>query len=102
MMKKLTLIVLPLLLTSCVTQRYALDNHAIDGEEYSAKGTVISVERDGDFVLETCGKLLFVDVSKGMKVELGDRVIVSGKIDNDDEDEAAELDAESIEAWPHK
>ncbi len=101
-MKKLTLLSLPLILAACATTPYALDVHATDGASYSAKGTVISVEQDGDFVLETQGKMLFVDVEKGTpSVELGDRLIVSGEIDNDDESEAPELDAKQIEEWSH-
>lgn len=62
------------------------------------QGTVLSVEQDGDFLLETSGRLAFVDVDEsGNKVEMGDRVSVSGKVDYDPQDhEAPELDATSI------
>jgi hypothetical protein len=64
-------------------------------------GTVLSVEEDGDFLLETNGRLLFVDVGDAdTKVELGDRVTVTGRTDNDeDEAEAPELDAETVTDW---
>lgn len=64
-------------------------------------GTVLSVEEDFDFLLETSGRLLFVDVGDtDTKVELGDRVTVTGRTDNDkDEAEAPELDAESVTDW---
>ena len=90
-----------LTISACAPNPYALTVHAVDGEAYSAKGTVISVERDGDFILETQGKLLFVDAKDGMEVELGDRVVVKGAIDNDDDSEAPELDAVSIQDWSH-
>ncbi len=100
-MKKLAFLSMSLLLAACTTNPYALSIHSTDGEAYSAKGTVISVEDDGDFVMETHGKTLFVDVKDGMSVELGDRVIVGGFIDNDDDTEAAELDADRISDWSH-
>ena len=90
-----------LALSACASHPYALSIHAVDGESYLAKGTVISVEADGDFVLETNRKMLFVDAKDGMEVELGDRIMVKGTIDNDDDSEAAELDAESIQDWSH-
>ena len=52
-------------------------------------------------LLETSGRLLLVDVGDtGAKVELGDRVTVTGRTDNDkDEAEAPELDAGSVTDW---
>jgi hypothetical protein len=80
---------------------YALPDRTPADQAMTFKGTVLSVEADGDFLLETRGRLLFVDVGDtGVEVELGDRVIVSGSTDSDlDEGEAPELDAESVTDW---
>ena len=93
----------PLLLTAACshTGMYALSDSTPADQAMTINGTVLSVEADGDFLLETSGRLLLVDVGDtGAKVELGDRVTVTGRTDNDkDEAEAPELDAESVTDW---
>ena len=93
----------PLLLTAACshTGMYALSDRTPADQAMTFNGTVLSVEADGDFLLETSGRLLLVDVGDtGAKVELGDRVTVTGRTDNDkDEAEAPELDAESVTDW---
>ncbi|MFZ4122357.1 MAG: hypothetical protein ACOYKM_11915 [Caulobacterales bacterium] len=93
----------PLLLTAACshTGMYALSDRTPSDQAMTFNGTELSVEADGDFLLETNGRLLFVDVGDtGAEVELGDRVTVSGRTDNDkDEAEAPELDAESVMDW---
>ena len=93
----------PLLLTAACshTGMYALSDSTPADQAMTFNGTVLSVEADGDFLLETSGRLLLVDVGDtGAKVELGDRVTVMGRTDNDmDEAEAPELDAESVTDW---
>lgn len=93
----------PLLLTAACshTGMYALSDRVPSDQSMTFRGTVLSVEADGDFLLETSGQLLLVDVGDtGAKIELGDRVIVAGRTDNDeDEVDAPELDAESVTAW---
>lgn len=83
------------------TGMYALSDRTPADQAMTFNGTVLSVEADGDFLLETSGRLLLVDVGDtGAKVELGDRVTVAGRTDNDkDEAEAPELDAESVTDW---
>lgn len=80
---------------------YVLGPDAPAGETRTYRGTVLSVEADGDFLLEVDGRLVFVDVGElEAEVELGDRVLVDGKIDNDRaEAESPELDATRIEPW---
>jgi hypothetical protein len=93
----------PLLLTAACshTGMYALSDSTPADQAMTFNGTVLSVEADGDFLLETSGRLLLVDVGDtGAKVELGDRVTVTGRTDNDkDEAEAPELDAGSVADW---
>ena len=93
----------PLLLTAACshTGMYALSDRTPADQAMTFNGTVLSVEADGDFLLETSGRLLLVDVGDtGAKVELGDRVTITGRTDNDkDEAEAPELDAESVTDW---
>ena len=93
----------PLLLTAACshTGMYALSDRTPADQAMTFNGTVLSVEADGDFLLETSGRLLLVDVGDtGAKVELGDRVTVTGRTDNDkDEAEAPELDAGSVTDW---
>ena len=93
----------PLLLTAACshTGMYALSDSTPADQAMTFNGTVLSVEADGDFLLETSGRLLLVDVGDtGAMVELGDRVTVTGRTDNDkDEAEAPELDAESVTDW---
>jgi hypothetical protein len=93
----------PLLLTAACshTGMYALSDSTPADQAMTINGTVLSVEADGDFLLETSGRLLLVDVGDtGAKVELGDRVTVTGRTDNDkDEAEAPELDAGSVADW---
>ena len=93
----------PLLLTAACshTGMYALSDSTPADQAMTINGTVLSVEADGDFLLETSGRLLLVDVGDtGAKVELGDRVTVTGRTDNDkDEAEAPELDAGSVTDW---
>jgi hypothetical protein len=93
----------PLLLTAACshTGMYALSDLTPSDQAMTFKGTVLSVEADGDFLLETSGRLLLVDVGEtGAKVELGDRVVVAGRTDIDEgEAEAPELDAESVTDW---
>ena len=93
----------PLLLTAACshTGMYALSDRTPADQAMTFNGTVLSVEADGDFLLETSGRLLLVDVGDtGAKVELGDRVTVTGGTDNDkDEAEAPELDAGSVADW---
>ena len=93
----------PLLLTAACshTGMYALSDSTPADQAMTFNGTVLSVEADGDFLLETSGRLLLVDVGDtGAKVELGDRVTVTGRTDNDkDEAEAPELDAGSVTDW---
>lgn len=97
------LLLAPLLLTAACshTGMYALSDSTPTNQAMTFKGTVLSVEADGDFLLETRGRLLLVDVGDtGAKVELGDRVTVTGRTDNDADDaEAPELDAESVTDW---
>lgn len=71
------------------------------GSKLCLHGTVLATEEDGDFLLETHGKLAFVDVGDLRdRVEIGDRVVVSGVVEDDgDEGEATELDAVRIQAW---
>ena len=93
----------PLLLTAACshTGMYALSDSTPADQAMTINGTVLSVEADGDFLLETSGRLLLVDVGDtGAMVELGDRVTVTGRTDNDkDEAEAPELDAGSVADW---
>jgi hypothetical protein len=93
----------PLLLTAACshTGMYALSDSTPADQAMTFNGTVLSVEADGDFLLETSGRLLLVDVGDtGAMVELGDRVTVTGRTDNDkDEAEAPELDAGSVTDW---
>jgi hypothetical protein len=93
----------PLLLAAACSHTgiYALSDFTPSDQAMTFKGTVLSVEADGDFLLETSGRLLLVDVGDtGAKVELGDRVVVAGRTDIDeDEAEAPELDAESVTDW---
>ena len=93
----------PLLLTAACSHTgvYALSDSTPADQAMTFNGTVLSVEADGDFLLETSGRLLLVDVGDtGAKVELGDRVTVTGRTDNDkDEAEAPELDAGSVADW---
>jgi len=93
----------PLLLTAACSHTgiYALSDRTPSDQAMTFTGTVLSVEADGDFVLETSGRLLLVDVGDtGAKVELGDRVIVAGRTDNDeDEADAPELDAQTVTDW---
>ena len=93
----------PLLLTAACshTGMYALSDRTPADQAMTFNSTVLSVEADGDFLLETSGRLLLVDVGDtGAKVELGDRVTITGRTDNDkDEAEAPELDAESVTDW---
>lgn len=93
----------PLLLTAACshTGMYALSDRTPADQAMTFNGTVLSVEADGDFLLETSGRLLLVDVGDtGAKVELGDRVTITGRTDNDkNEAEAPELDAESVTDW---
>ena len=93
----------PLLLTAACshTGMYALSDSTPADQAMTFNGTVLSVEADGDFLLETSGRLLLVDVGDtGAKVELGDRVTVTGRTDNDkDEAEAPELGAGSVADW---
>jgi hypothetical protein len=80
---------------------YVLPPDAPAGEVREFRGTVLSVEADGDFLLEVDGRLLFVDFGElTTSVEMGDRVRVQGSVDNDREDgEAPELDAARIDVW---
>lgn len=80
---------------------YVLKPDSPPGEKRQYRGTVLSVEADGDFLLEVERRLLFVDVGElQTRVEMGDRVLVHGEIDNDRaEGEAPELDAARIEPW---
>ncbi len=80
---------------------YVLSDNVRDGVAASYSGTVLSVEEDGDFIMDVNGRLLFVDYeAENHDIELGDRITVSGVIDNDaDEAEAPELDAETIVDW---
>lgn len=93
----------PLLLTAACshTGMYALSDRTPADQAMTLNGTVLSVEADGDFLMETSGRLSFFDVGEtGAKVELGERVTVSGRTDNDkDEAEAPELDAETVTDW---
>jgi len=93
----------PLLLVAACshTGMYALSDRTPADQAMTFKGTVLSVEADGDFLMETSGRLLLVDVGEtGAKVERGDRVTVVGRTDNDkDEAEAPELDAETVTDW---
>jgi hypothetical protein len=93
----------PLLFTAACSHTgiYALSDRTPVDKAMTFNGTVLSVEADGDFLLETSGRLLFVDVGDtDTKVDLGDRVTVTGRTDNDkDEAEAPELDAESVTDW---
>ncbi|OZB15138.1 MAG: hypothetical protein B7X53_12180 [Hyphomonas sp. 34-62-18] len=93
----------PLLVTAACTHTgfYALSDSTPSDRAMTFNGTVLSVEADGDFLLETSGRLLLVDVGDtDVKVELGDRVTVTGRTDNDnDEADAPELDAESVTDW---
>lgn len=97
------ILLVPLLLTAACSHTgiYALSDFTPSDLAMTFKGTVLSVEADGDFLLETSGRLLLVDVGDtGAKVELGDRVVVAGRTDIDeDEAEAPELDAESVTDW---
>jgi len=91
---------LPCLLLVAGCTGYVLPHDATPGEKAEYRGTVISVEADKDFVMEVSGQLLFVDNDAHYEVELGDRLIVYGHIDNDrDEGEAPELDAERVRPW---
>lgn len=102
-MKHLFVISLCFLVSGC--SPYLLADSAADGDTLTAKGTVLSIESDGDFVMESSGKFLFVDADdiKNAELELGDRVIVTGEIDIDEDDtEAPELDAKSITDWHRK
>ena len=88
--------------TACApSSLYVLGPDAPAGEARDYRGTVLSVEADGDFLLEVEGRLLFVDLGEQKtRVEMGDRVRVHGQIDNDRaEGEAPELDAARIEVW---
>ena len=93
----------PLLLTAACshTGMYALSDRTPADQAMTFNGTVLSVEADGDFLLESSGRLLLVDVGDtGVMVELGDRVTVTGRTDNDkNEAEAPELDADSVTDW---
>jgi hypothetical protein len=103
-MRNLTSLTALLLLTSACMPHgpYVLGPDAKEGEERTYQGTVLSVEKDGDFLMEVKGRLLFVDydAEEDEAVEPGDRLTVTGTIDNDmDEAEAPELDATLIEDW---
>ena len=102
-MNKLIMSLFTLVLTACVHHHhiYALQNDAIDGMHKTFSGTVLSVEKDGDFLLETRGKLVFIDMDKQKsQVQLGDRITVSGVVDNDiNNSEAPEIDAQDITDW---
>jgi hypothetical protein len=80
---------------------YALSDRTPSDQAMTFNGAELSVEADGDFLLETRGRLLFIDVGDtGGKVELSDRVTVNGQTDSDKDDaEAPELDAESVTVW---
>ncbi len=90
-----------LALASCSHSPYVLNLKSQDGQKAQFTGTVISVERDRDFVLEVGGKYLFVDMGDLAKkrVELGDYIEVHGKIDvEEDGNERPELDATKIKS----
>lgn len=94
------ILAIPLLLLSTACTGYVLPHDATPDEKAKYRGTVISVEADKDFVMEVSGQLLFVDNDAHYEVELGDRLIVYGHIDNDlAEGEAPELDAERVRPW---
>jgi len=80
---------------------YVLPPDVPAGETRQYRGTVLSVEEDGDFLLEVDRRLLFVDVGdREIEVELGDRLLVRGTVENETaEGEAPELDATRVEVW---
>lgn len=101
-MKPLLLLPLLLVTSACAhSSLYMLSDTAVDGDMQVVKGTVLSVEEDGDVLLESSGRLVFIDMDDVEdELELGDRIIVHGVIDNDvDEGEAPEIDAERVDSW---
>jgi hypothetical protein len=82
---------------SCGHLGYRL-SPAMAGTTLQLEGTILAVEADGDLLLETGGRLAFVDVGDlEHELEMGDQVTVTGVVEADtDEGEAAELDATAI------
>jgi hypothetical protein len=72
------------------------------GQEMRCEGTVWSVESDGDFLMESHGRMVFVDADEVRHdLEMGDRVTVGGIVDAD-EGEAPELDATTLTRLGHR
>lgn len=98
-MKKIlvTLAAVGIVSASCSPMVYRL-SPAHSGKTLTLSGTVLAVEEDGDFLIETYGRLAFIDVGESeIKVEMGDQVLVTGTVDHDpDDSEAPELDATRI------
>ena len=98
-MKSMIILVAAALLTASCTN-YRLSS-ADAGKTMTLKGTVLAVERDGDLLLESGGRMAFIDVADtNTDVEMGQQVIITGEVEHDaNEGEAPELDAVSIEPW---
>lgn len=99
-MKLLLSLSAALVLASCANRVGYKLTPEMQGLKTSVTGTVLSVEEDGDFLLESDGLLVFVDADDlKTEVEMGERVTVSGEVDYDPEDtDAPELDAIGVAA----
>jgi len=101
MFRPLALVPLALLASCAPGVSYLLGPDASDGATMTVEGTVLAVDPDGDFLLESGGRLLPVDADDiATRFEIGDQVEVRGRVDHDpSQPEAPELDAEAVRLW---